>query len=87
MSKYEQKPNTGVLFKNNRKEKESHPNTNGTCLIDGKTYRISGWTKEKNGEKYQSLAFTPVEAPKESTPASIPAPAPTPKTDDDDLPF
>ena len=84
MSKYEQKPNTGVLFKNNRKEKESHPNSNGTALIDGKSYRISGWTKEKNGEKYQSLSFTLVEAPK----AGAPAPAPkSEKTDDDDLPF
>ena len=84
MSKYEQKPNTGVLFKNNRKEKDTHPNTNGTCLIDGKTYRISGWTKEKNGEKYQSLAFTLVEAPKSE---GVPAEARPPKNDDDDLPF
>ena len=82
MSNYTQKPNTGVLFKNNRKEKETHPNTNGTALIDGKTYRISGWTKEKNGEKYQSLSFTPVDAPKTEG-----APAAAPKNDDDDLPF
>jgi len=84
MNKYEQKPNTGVLFKNNRKEKESHPNSNGTALIDGKSYRISGWTKEKNGEKYQSLSFTLVEAPKESAPAPA---SKSQKTDDDDLPF
>lgn len=84
MSKYEQKPNTGVLFKNNRKEKDTHPNSNGTALIDGKSYRISGWTKEKNGEKYQSLSFTLVEAPKEGAPAPAPK---SEKTGDDDLPF
>jgi hypothetical protein len=84
MSKYEQKPNTGVLFKNKRKEKDTHPDTNGTCLIGGKSYRISGWTKEKNGEKYSSLSFTPVEAPKEEAPAAAPK---TEKTDGDDLPF
>jgi len=84
MSKYQSKPNTGVLFKNDRKEKDTHPDTNGTALIDGKSYRISGWTKVKNNIKYQSLSFTLVENKPEGAPADAPK---SQKTDDDDLPF
>ncbi len=59
MSSYQQKDLTGTLFKNKRKEKETHPNATGTALIDGVEYRVSAWTrKDKNGDPYQSLAFT-----------------------------
>lgn len=55
---YETKPNTGALFKNDRREKDSHPNAKGSALIDGVEYWISSWTNEdRNGNKYQSLKF------------------------------
>jgi len=31
---YEQKPNTGSLFKNDRKEADTHPDYKGSALID-----------------------------------------------------
>jgi len=59
---YEMKNLSGSLFKNMKREKDTHPNATGTALIDGVEYWISSWTKEdKNGNKWQSLAFKPKE--------------------------
>lgn len=58
MMAFEMKPNTGSLFKNDRREKDSQPHAKGSALIDGIEYWISAWTNEsKSGEKYQSLKF------------------------------
>lgn len=54
---YEQKDMQGSLFKNEKKEKDTHPNATGSCLIDGVEYWISSWTKEGKKGKFQSLAF------------------------------
>lgn len=55
---YETKDNTGSLFRNNRKEKETHPDYSGTVRIDGHDMWISAWLREqKDGTKYFSLAF------------------------------
>lgn len=54
---YEQKPDTGSLFKNERREKDTHPNATGSALIDGVEYWVSAWTKEGKKGKFQSLAF------------------------------
>ena len=57
---YEQKDNSGSLFKNDKKEKDSHPNAKGSAKIDGVEYWVSAWTKkDKNGNPWQSLSFTP----------------------------
>lgn len=59
MSNYQQKDNSGTLFKNDRRDSESQPNAKGSALIDGVEYWVSAWTKTgRNGEKFQSLAFT-----------------------------
>jgi len=63
MMSFEQRDNSGVLFKNERREKESQPNATGTALIGGVLYKISAWTKTSSkGEKFQSLSFKPVQA-------------------------
>ena len=55
---YEAKDNTGTIFRNDRKEKDTHPNAKGTALIDGVDYWVSAWTKkDKDGNAYQSIAF------------------------------
>jgi hypothetical protein len=55
---FEQRDNSGALFKNEKREKDTHPNARGTAMIDGVMYEISAWTKEtKNGDKFQSLTF------------------------------
>ena len=58
---YEHKDNSGSLFKNEKREKDTHPHMTGTALIDGKEYWVSAWTKEGQKGRWQSLAFKPKE--------------------------
>jgi hypothetical protein len=54
---YEQKDNSGTLFKNDRREKDSHPHAKGSAMIDGVDYWVSAWTKDGAKGKFQSLSF------------------------------
>ena len=55
---YVQKPNTGSLFRNNKKSSEKSPDYTGSCLIDGKEMKIGAWLKtSKKGEKFFSMSF------------------------------
>ena len=54
---FEQRDNSGTLFKNERREKDSHPNATGQAMIDGVMYWVSAWTKEGAKGKFQSLSF------------------------------
>ena len=56
---YEPKDLTGTFRRNERKEKETHPDFTGTARINGVDYWISGWTKQNERGKYMSLAFKP----------------------------
>ena len=53
-----EKENSGVLFRNNKKETEKHPDYTGKCLVNGKVMFISSWINESaNGTKYMALKF------------------------------
>ena len=58
---FEQKDNTGSLFKNDSKETDKHPDYSGTVLVNGEALWINGWIKTaaKNGKKFMSLSFKP----------------------------
>jgi len=60
LSNFQLKPNTGTVFANDRKEKDTDPSGKGEALIDGVEYWISSWvnTSKKSGEKYRKLMFT-----------------------------
>lgn len=52
--------NSGALFINEKRTKDTHPHLRGTATVDGVEYWVSCWTKtSQGGKKYQSLAFTP----------------------------
>jgi len=53
--------NRGSLFKNDRKEQDSHSDYNGTINIEGVEYYINAWVKEskKDGKKFFSLSVKP----------------------------
>jgi len=53
---FEHKQNSGSLFTNNKKEKDTQPDYTGTLNIDGTLYQISAWNNEaKSGKKYFGL--------------------------------
>jgi uncharacterized protein (DUF736 family) len=57
---YEMKDNTASIWVNDRKEKETHPDSTGTARIGGIDYYVSAWRRQsKSGKPYLSLAFTP----------------------------
>ena len=56
---YEQRDNSGSLFKNTYKQKDNQPDYTGSGLIDGSEYRVSAWVKEGQRGKFFSLSFTP----------------------------
>jgi hypothetical protein len=68
---YEQKDNSGTLFKNDKREKDTHPHATGTAMIDGVEYWVSAWTKEGAKGKFQSLAFQPKQARTQAEKRSI----------------
>ncbi len=66
---YEMRPDTGSLFKNEHREKDTHAHAKGTALVGGVEYWVDAWTNTANdGSKYQSLKFKPKDAARAKTP-------------------
>ena len=84
---YEQKDNSGSLFKNDKREKDTHAHARGSAMIDGVHYYVDAWTNtDKNGNKYQSLKFKRKD--QQAAPQGSGAATPPPFDDlDDDVPF
>ena len=69
----EDKDMSGVLFKNNKKETDKHPELTGNIVIGGEKYYLSAWSNtSKAGNKYIKLSATAEQKQKKQ---------------DDDLPF
>jgi len=47
---YEQRDNSGSMFKNDRKEKDTHPDRTGTAMIDGQLVSNGGRVVSVTGE-------------------------------------
>ena len=72
---------SGALFTNSRKEKDTHPDYNGSLNVNGVDYWISGWKKkDRNDNTFLSLSVKPKDqqqapAPRQAPPAQRPAPS------------
>ncbi len=53
--------NSGVLFRNDKRENEKAPSYKGNITVDGKDYWISAWIKEGKSGKFMGLAVSPKE--------------------------
>jgi len=96
MTKQYENTNKGVLFINDRKEKDSHPDRKGSINVDGKEYWLSGWDKQTSKGDTISLSLQPKEqrsgggSQQQRNNNNKQRSAPPPQTDsfdDDDLPF
>lgn len=55
--------NKGVLFKNDDKQSETHPDYKGTINVGGQEFWLSCWlNSSRDGKKYMSLSVKPKEA-------------------------
>jgi hypothetical protein len=55
----EPRENTGILFRNNRKQSDASPDYTGTLNVGGAEYQISGWIKQGAKAKFMSLSVRP----------------------------
>lgn len=79
--------NSGSISKNDRKEKETHPDIRGSATVNGVAYWVSGWLKENDRGKWYSLSFQPKDAQPEPAPATRGGGKPAALDDDSDIPF
>lgn len=80
--------NNGILSKNRKKEKETHPDINGSATVEGVEYWLSGWAKTGKNGPFYSLSFKRKDQQGQvpSKPAS-PPPSASSGLDDDEIPF
>lgn len=75
----------GVLFKNDRKEQDSHPDYRGSINVGGQELWLSAWIKEGQKGKFMSLSVKPKEDKKPQK--AKPQQAPSFSDDEETIPF
>jgi hypothetical protein len=84
--------NRGILSRNDRKEKDTHPSHKGSINIEGVEYWLDAWTQERKDGSGKFFSLSVKRKDKQAEPARAPAApkaAPSSGFDDmsDDIPF
>lgn len=76
----------GVLYRNENKTSENHPDYSGSVNVAGADFWLSGWLKEskKDGKKFFSLSVRPKG---NATPILVNKPKKSSDFDDLEVPF
>lgn len=61
MSNFQQRDNSGVLFKNDKGDNQARPDYRGEIMVDGTLYELSAWIKEGQKGRFMSLSVKPKE--------------------------
>ena len=61
----------GALFRNDRKEKATHPDYRGDITILGEKYLLAGWIKQGKKGTYLSIVARPDELEHPQAPQSV----------------
>jgi hypothetical protein len=84
---YQPKEGGFSLFKNNRKEKETHPDYAGSIMINGKEHYLNAWLKEGKNGKFFSGSIGKEKAPKDNFKPRGGDELPKNTIEDDEVPF
>lgn len=84
----QQYDNSGALFKNDRKEKDTHADYQGSITVEGKEYWLNAWIKQGkgSGKTFMSLAVKPKDK-QPNAPRGTSIPTRSPSRQDEDAPF
>lgn len=80
-NKQNQRDNSGVLFRSDKKDNDRAPDYKGNITVGGQDYWLSAWIKEGKSGKFMGLAVSPKE---EYQPKQAPKKV---SIADEDLPF